>query len=228
MKEATILLKFANTREKLFMSVNEAIVLSQEIVRRISTLPNRPKIIICIGGGAILMSKVVSSSLGIPMKTIWIQRKGTIIKEKLSIIPGLNALISQWHQIPVLNIPLKYMMNKFSYLSTASQQLTPEVQGRYVLILDDAIETGQTLIRATKIVHTSKARSIKTAALAWSDRSDLNQEDRIQPDIFIGGRVQHFPWSKNSPYRLDYEKWCKPNLRCESYVVEQEQQTFTS
>ncbi len=67
------------------------------------------------------------------MSPKWIQREGTLIKENLSMFPGLNALISQWHQVPVLNIPLKYLMNQLSSLITASHQLSPEVQGRHIL-----------------------------------------------------------------------------------------------
>lgn len=205
--DSIVVEKFANTREKSFMTMNEAITLSREIAYRVSALSEQPEIIIGIARGGLLLSKVISSTLHIPMETILIQRKGSIIKEKLARIPGLVALSSLWYQIPFLNAPLKFVIDQFSSLATASHQLTPNVYKKHILLVDDAIETGQTLISAREMLSAAGACSIKTAVLAWSNLGDLNNEERIRPDIFIGRRVQHFPWSRNSPYRAGYKSW---------------------
>ncbi len=199
--------KFASTQEKLFMTLDEAIALSREVARQVSTFPERPEFIIGIACGGFLMAKVIALTLDIPMETIRIQRKGSLIKEKFSMVPGLVTLTSAWYQVPVLNIPLKYIMNQFSSLAPVSPQLTPNVYKKRILLIDDAIETGQTLISAKDILSAAGASSIKTAVLAWSNHPDLTYKEEIRPDVFIGRRVQHFPWSRNSPYRQDYESW---------------------
>ncbi|WNM57985.1 phosphoribosyltransferase [Candidatus Nitrospira allomarina] len=189
------------------MTLEEAIALSRTVARRVSTFPDRPELIIGIACGGFLMAKVIALTLNIPMEMIRIQRKGSLIKEKFSMIPGLVTITSAWYQVPILNIPLKYVMNQYSSLAPFSPQLTPNVYKKNILLIDDAIETGQTLISAKDILSTAGASSIKTAVLAWSNHPDVTHKEEIRPDLFIGRRVQHFPWSRNSPYRRDYESW---------------------
>lgn len=205
--DSDLLAKFSKTQEKFFMTMDEAIALSREIALRASILPEQPEIIIGIAGGGLLLAKVVALALNLPMETILIQRKGSRIKEKASMIPGLVPLASAWFQIPVLNIPFKYMMNRFSSLAPFSQDLTPHVFHKHVLLVDDAIETGQTLISARETLIAAGASTIRTAVLAWSNHSDVTNQEYVRPDMFIGRRVQHFPWSRNSPYRHEYERW---------------------
>lgn len=205
--DSDLLAKFAKTQEKFFMTMDEALALSREIARRVSTLPEQPELVVGIAGGGLLLAKVISLTLNLHMETVLIQRKGSRIKEKASRIPGLVTLTSAWFQIPGLNIPLKYMMNRFSSLAPIAQHLTPDVLQKHVLLVDDAIETGQTLISARDILIAGGASSIKTAVLAWSNHGDGTNQDYVCPDMFIGRRVQHFPWSRNSPYRHEYERW---------------------
>lgn len=207
--DSIVVEKFAITRGKNFMTMDEAMVLSREIARRVSALSDKIEVVIGIGGGALLISKIISSKLRIPMETIWIQRKGSRIKETLSRIPWLVTLISKWYHIPGLNIPLKCIMSWFSSLARVSGQSTPIVHRKHILLVDDVIETGQTLTMAKKILSAGGPHSINTAVLVWANHSDLNKDESIRPDIFIGHRVQHFPWSLNSPYFHDYESWLK-------------------
>ena len=207
--DANIIKKFAKTHDKLFMTMNEAMILSREIAYRISALSQKPEILIAIGHGANLMSRVISSELNIPVETILIQRKASIFKENISRIPGLRALISRWYHIPGLNIPIKYFTRWLSSLARVSPQSPPIVHGKHVILVDDVIETGKTLRAARDILSATGARSINTAVLIWSDNRNLNQEESIRPDIFIGQEGQHFPWSMNSPYFHEYESWLK-------------------
>ncbi len=193
------------------MTMDEAVAISREIAYRVSALSNPPEILISIAHGATLMSKVISTELKIPLETILIQRKASMVKEKVSRIPGLRALISYWYHTPGLNIPIKYFTRWLSSLSRVTPQSTPIVDGKRVLLVDDVIETGKTLRTAMHILHTTGAQSINTAVLAWADASDLIQEESIRPDIFIGRSVQYFPWSRNSPYWHEYKSWIEQN-----------------
>ncbi len=207
LEHSEIVAKFAKTDEKLIMTIEESTTLSREIAFQVTKLPEQPDLVLGIDKGALLMAKVISSELQIPMKTIRIQRKGSKIKEKLETIPGLAKFLSRWYKIPVINIPLKHVLHQLSGLSKVSNQVNLNVREKRVLLVDDAMETGQSLVAAKALLTAGCVKSVMTAVLTWSNKHDSQQKNQIQPDIFISRRIQRFPWSRNSPFYNEYEKW---------------------
>jgi hypoxanthine phosphoribosyltransferase len=58
-------------------------------------------------------------------------------------------------------------------------ELQPEVRGRHVLLLDDILDTGQTLVHLTRHLHTLGAASVRVAVLL---RKQGRQIMPLEPD----------------------------------------------
>jgi adenine/guanine phosphoribosyltransferase-like PRPP-binding protein len=213
-KSIDILLKYRETTKKHFMLLEESILLSREIgaVLGDSCYIQRPDMILGIANGALLMAKIISDQLNVPCRMIKICRSGTKTKEFLAKSRIILAFTSLWYRIPVLNRPLKFVMHRFEKLDPYHDP-TPglDVKDKIVALVDDCIESGQTLRAARRMLENAGARSIEIAVISWSERLDSQEEHGIIPNVFLNKRIQHYPWSRNSPYRTEYMRWLESN-----------------
>lgn len=71
----------------------------------------------------------------------------------------------------------------------ASEELTKEVEGRKLLIVDDVASSGDSLVFATKLARTQGAKAIKTASL-------IARPGRFEPDFVAVTSDDFFvfPW----------------------------------
>jgi hypoxanthine phosphoribosyltransferase len=75
--------------------------------------------------------------------------------------------------------------------------LAPDVRGRHVLLLDDILDTGQTLVQVREHLHELGAKSLRIAVLL---RKEGRQEVAIEPD-YCGFEI---PNAFVVGYGLDY------------------------
>jgi adenine/guanine phosphoribosyltransferase-like PRPP-binding protein len=213
-RSLNVLSKYKEATQKHFMLLEESILLSREIGAKLGDSCNaqRPDVILGIANGALLMAKVISDQLNVPCQMIKLCRSGTKTKQFLAQFKFVLAITSLWYQTPILNLPLKFAMHRFEKL-VPGRDLYPslEVKDKIVALVDDCIESGQTLQAARDMLKRAGARSIEIAVISWSEKLDSWQEHGIIPDVFINKRIQHYPWSRNSPYRNEYLSWLESN-----------------
>jgi adenine/guanine phosphoribosyltransferase-like PRPP-binding protein len=209
-----VLLKYKKTTRKHFMSLEESILLSQKIGAMLGDSDNmkRPDLILGIANGALLMTKVISDQLSVPCQMIKICRSGTQTKEFLARSGIILAIASLWYRTPMLNRPLKFVMHRLEKLVPCHDSGSNlAVKDKTVALVDDCIESGQTLHAARQLLENAGAGTIEIGVISWSDRLDSRQMHGIIPDAYINKRIQHYPWSRNSPHRKAYMNWLAAN-----------------
>jgi len=205
--------KYAETEDKMFMTIDEAVQLSHELAIRIAEYGEKPELIIAVANGALLVAKIVSDDLNIPMQTIKINRKATKIKEFIEKLPILLKIISICYRLPLLHRPMEWLIDRFKMLDveTGNEEVCYQTNKKNIIIIDDAIGTGQTLAMVRRMFSCNDGQTVTTAVISWSKKYDSNALYDIAPDIYIGRRIQHFPWSGNSSYLQEYLQWLVAN-----------------
>ncbi len=211
--------KYARCQDKLFMSMDEAIELGHELARRAKERETAPDYVVGIANGGLLLTKVIATDLNLPFEMLTIRRRGSLLKEKLGRYPWVIKIFSMWYKNERINLSLIWLMKRMEKLSSDTlDQSLQYLSGKHILLVDDAIETGQTVILAKDILHQSGCPSVLTSVVTWSKNHDPEQE-KSTPEIFIGRTIQHYPWSYNSPFYKDFEHWVKQNDQIDSSVV---------
>ncbi len=211
---ATIVEKYTHTEDKIFMTMGEATQLSHELATRISECVEKPELVIGVANGALLITKIISDDLNIPMKMMKIKRKATTAKELVTKIPWLLKIISRCYRIPWLNKTLVWLIDRLKILDTdgfSELERACQIQKKNIIIIDDAIETGQTLNVVRQALKQGNGNTMTTAVISWSNKYDSNAQHGIVPDIYITRKIQHFPWSGNSPSLQKYLHWLEAN-----------------
>ena len=91
---SAIISRYADADEKLFMSVDEALVLSRELAERVRQSGFRPEKIIGVANGALLPATVVAESLDLPLEMVRVRRKGSTIKKRLAKFGLVRSVVS--------------------------------------------------------------------------------------------------------------------------------------
>lgn len=210
-KHDAIVNKYAEIDDKLFMSTDEAVELSYEIARLIRVNGVEIHGVVGVANGALLLTKVIATDLNLPFEMITIRRKGSAIKSRLSRYKPIVKLASMWYRIPLLNLPLVWVMKMMNgFKSDPVLTSTNCYQDQHILLVDDATDSGRTLRRAEQILCKQQCRQITTAVISVSKKNKKKPNLYI-PDYFISQRIQHFPWSVNNPDFPKYQKWLKQN-----------------
>lgn len=210
-----IVKKYAEIDDTIFMSVEEAKVLSEELAERAKQLNIEFDEIVGIANGARLMTTIIAEKMGLPFQMLKIRRKGSVIKEYLSRFPLLIRFFSFWYSIPVLKYPLVRVMCRLRGLADTSDISTAKKgevnKPKNILIVDDALEFGSTIQAAKTIMQNNNDNTnIVVAVISWRVLRP-NEEQVANPDIFITRMVHHYPWSMNSPHYEEYEQWLADN-----------------
>ncbi len=207
--EKEIFEKYRLIDDKLFMSVHEAEILSRGLAEKVMAEGIKVDKVIGIANGAILPATVIAEYMSLPLEMERIRRKGSGIKRKLAKVPFLLELVTFMYKLPITRDVLKFVMNKFNRLEeNDSQQQSESQEESTVLVVDDAVETGQTLKRIIEIqLEINPSVKIYTAVISWSVAFKNPVPGAVEPDFFISKRIQHYPWSQNSDHFADYQKW---------------------
>lgn len=131
----------------------------------------------------------------------------------LGVLTGSVILLADL--IRQIELPLRVgLLQASSYRGTATTagdfvinpDFIPDIANRDVLLLDDILDTGQTLTRILEQVQTLKPRSIRTAVLLWKhERTTFKvQPDyhcfRIPDEFVVGYGLDYDDHYRNLPY----------------------------
>ncbi len=210
MTDKTIVEKYRNIDNKVFMSIYEAEVLSMELARRIKEKNLKIDKIIGIANGAILPVTIISNFLGLPMEMIKIRRKGSGIKRKLSKVPFILNFVAFFYKLPFSKYLLISIMDRFNQLEDSNSDglVTDGIEGSTILIVDDVIDSGQTLKRIYDMQFELNSNvKLYSAVISWYSSCQNKIEGAFEPDFFTSKKIHHYPWSQNSMYFSEYQQW---------------------
>lgn len=205
---ADVVRKYAEVEEKVFMSLEESICLSKGLAESVSTAEYEPDYVIGIANGALLPTHIVAHELGLPFEYIRMRRQGSRWKRRIAKIPGARAVFSLLFRVQAiarLIAPIVDGVNKLEK-DEVDAQSQPH-RGRSILLVDDAIESGQSIAAAVDMLILQGAESVKVAVISWSKRLDSEQKHGVVPDYVLNRRLQHYPWSENNPQVRAYRNW---------------------
>lgn len=205
---ALVVKKYADINEKVFMTLDEATALSKALAASVAAGDFQANYIIGIANGALLPTHVVANELELPFEYIRMRRQGSRWKRRAAKIPGFRWLFSTLFRLQLfarLVAPLIDSVNKLE--SERVEQNTKPHEGRDILLVDDAIDSGQSIAAAVDMLMLQGARNVKVAVISWSKRLDSEQIHGVVPDYVMNRRLQHYPWSENNPQVHDYRRW---------------------
>jgi hypoxanthine phosphoribosyltransferase len=205
--------KYSEIDHKTFMTIDEAIELSHELAKRVSETGIQFEEVVGIANGAHLPAVIIADRLGLPYQMLTIRRKWSVVNNYLAKFSFIVRFFSFWYSLPVLNYPLIKVINKMNSL-TDSNPLENEdrFKGRKkILIVDDALQFGNTIQAAKKLISNNNEQcDTVVAVISWALL--MSNEEQVEvPDIYISRKIQHFPWSVNSPYYKKYQCWLQTN-----------------
>jgi hypoxanthine phosphoribosyltransferase len=209
--EQEVLEKYQTTDKKLYMTLDESVSLSISLARQIHEKGGQFDKVIGIANGALLPTKVIADTLGLPYSFITIRRKGSSIKSRLSKYPALVKIISFWFKIPLLREPLVFLMNRFTKLSDDQTIPDSATLDKSILLIDDSVESGQTLVKAEEVLSTGNPDIRITTAVLVAKPIPADSATHYTPDFFLARLMQHFPWSSNNPEYDQYQEWLAEN-----------------
>ena len=208
---AEIVSRFERTRQCEIMSLREACVLSEELARRLADVEPRPDIVLGIANGGLLVADIVARSLALPLKSMKIQRRGSGVKKALTRVPGARRLLAWLYDHTILHRPMAWLLLRSEKLKTPTEARQPgdaSFQGKVVALVDDCIESGQTIAVAREMMLRAGAEKVVVACLSWTPLAvDLPQRKLVAgvaPDVYVSPVVHTYPWSTSSPYWEDF------------------------
>lgn len=172
------------------INLEQVLEYSKELAKNIGTQFN-PDAIIGIKNGGLIPSLEISKILRKPLYTISAGRN----------VPPYNS------KFPLLN---KFYY-ELAFLRSSPKLLTKldsSFDAKKILLVDDAIHTGKTVnLIMDYLKQMNNDCEVKTASINYIKKSI--------PDFYIKkGRI-NFPWSKNSKYYKDYEKYLEKSIKNE-------------
>lgn len=205
---ADVVRKYAEIEEKVFMSLEESIDLPKGLAECVAAGNYKPDYVIGIANGALLPTHVVGTELQLPFEYIRMRRQGSRWKRRLAKIPGVKivfSLLFKMQAFAKLVAPIIDSVNKLE--SEEIDQNNLPHRGRSILLVDDAIESGQSIASAVDMLLLQGAKTVKVAVIGWSKRIDSEQKHGVVPDYVLNRRLQHYPWSENNPQVHAYRSW---------------------
>jgi hypoxanthine phosphoribosyltransferase len=205
--DAEIVSRFEGSRQCETMSLREACVLSEELARRLADVEPRPEVVLGIANGGLLVADIVAKALSLPLKSIKIQRHGSGVKKLLTRVPGARRILAWFYDHSILRRPMAWMLLRAERLKPPTELPRPgdgAFQGKVVVLVDDCIESGQTIAVARDMMVRSGAREVLVACLSWTPLAvDLPQRKLVAgvaPDVHVSPVVHIYPWSTSSPH----------------------------
>lgn len=220
---AEIVSKFVEAQTKLHMSMEEAEALSVHLADRIrsrflSDSTDGRLIVAGIANGGLMTARIVAESLSIPMEIICIRRRGSRIKRALGRFRPLVHSAASALQNPVIGPLLGRLIDRAKGLETVEKDGETKVPSRggtdfsnkHVILVDDCIETGQSVLMAKDLLIKAGADTVSTGVLTLKNlENDPSKVDQYSPIVFINNRIQHYPWSQNNECYDDWLAWLR-------------------
>jgi hypoxanthine phosphoribosyltransferase len=172
--------------------------LAEELATRVRTSGFGPDLIIYIETGARLLAHELAPRMGVPVRPVWVRRGGHGLKARLApLVARLPMGMRDW---------LRRVEERSGvHLLTRRATVLPgdfRLEGRRVLILDDAADTGRTISAAKELVL---ARGAATADVRTAVLAATTPRARAAVDHFVIDHNCRMPWSADSDERAEAE-----------------------
>ncbi|MDJ0784959.1 MAG: phosphoribosyltransferase [Desulfosarcinaceae bacterium] len=190
------------TSDKLFLTIEQAEILSMELAARIRDLYPDIDCVVGIANGGLMTASIVARELELPLHVLDIRRNGSRLKHKLFKVRCISTLLSACYTLPAFR---NCMCRLSKHITRPVVRSSPDLkQYKWIAIVDDAVESGKTLVAAREELVGADDTKWITAVLSWSA---LYDSPIVGPDIFISRKIHHYPWSGNNPAYKDTLKW---------------------
>ncbi|HTJ56939.1 MAG TPA: phosphoribosyltransferase [Devosiaceae bacterium] len=196
--------KYQHTLEKDFMPMSEAEALSRDLATVIARKNITGDVIVGLANGALVPARIVSDELGLPLEIVFVRRQGSRIKRRLLAVKEFLRIPSRlvtWRPLLPLWI---YFQDRTSKLESTGAPFQFEVAGKRVLLVDDCIVTGNSVVHVRDQLLHAGASAVTIAVICWCD---LETSSAVEPEVYLHRQIQFYPWSNNSPFYRDFLAW---------------------
>ncbi|WP_158291995.1 phosphoribosyltransferase [Paracraurococcus ruber] len=201
--------KYAAARDKIYMTMPEAVSLSEDLAAEIAAAGGVPDLVVGLANGALVPAKIVAGQLGVPFEIVQVRRIGSRYKQYLFRLKQMLGLPNWLVTLPVLMPLWRLLQTRHETLEVSQDGFGFDVTGRDVVIVDDAIHTGASLRYVRQRIQDAGARRIRTAVICWYQGE--GDSGSWQPDIWLHRKDQYYPWSNVSPHYAEFEAWLRRN-----------------
>jgi len=158
-----------------------------------------PDLVIGIANGGTLPAYLVAEALGRPLKLVFVQHKGSAIKQRLRPLVDFFHIPPAWILNPLVRPLWALFQRRTSGLVENTSSFDFSVDGKDVLLVDDCVESGKTVNYIKDRLAGAGAARIAVAVISCVG---LDRPDRVaEPEISLTHIFQFYPWSNNSPHR---------------------------
>jgi hypoxanthine phosphoribosyltransferase len=199
--------RHARLDRKVYMTLDEAIGLSQALAGRARALAPAAELVVGLANGAVMPTRIVATALGIPFHMVKVRRQGSRLKQRLSAAKRLLRLPPGLLRHPLVNAVSLAFDRRFGRIEDAGGALDFAVAGRTVLVIDDCIDSGASIAHVRDRLTAAGAARVQIAVLCWSNKQDTEARHGVVPDVHLHRRIQYYPWSINSPHYAAFVAW---------------------
>jgi adenine/guanine phosphoribosyltransferase-like PRPP-binding protein len=212
-----IVKKFAEAPTKTFMTLGEAEALAIELAMQMRRefVPQTPDpfIVVGIANGGLMVAKIVAETLGYPFETIRIQRSGSRLKRKIGRYGWLVRLVDTLLHMRVSTRVVGRIIDRMNRLeidtggklSTESNAEHASFKDKHIILVDDCIQSGETIRLAKKMLLEAGAKEVLTGVLTL--KKDKSKSEHFDPIVYLNTRIQYYPWSQNNKEYENYLSW---------------------
>lgn len=195
----------APPKRKSIVTLDRAESLASDLAMRVRASGEQFELVLGIAAGGTHPAFHVAQVLGLPLRTIRIERGTTRLKRRLEF--ARKAL-----SLRPLRKPLR-RLGRFVDRRLSGARLTGgrlgEVRGKRVLLVDDCIDSGASAALARSLVLQAGAADVRIAVLCWTTKYDSLRLNAVAPDYFLGRVLPSYPWSADNPEFADFKGWLR-------------------
>jgi len=199
--------RHARLDRKVYMTLDEAIGLSQALAARARALAPAAELAVGLANGAVMPTRIVAAELGIPFHMIKVRRRGSRLKQRLSAVKRLLRLPPGLLRHPLVNAFSLAFDRRFGRIEDAGATFDFSVAGKTVLVIDDCIDSGASIAHVRDRLKAAGAARVQIAVMCWSNKHDTEALHGVVPDVHLHRRIQYYPWSINSPNYAAFIAW---------------------
>jgi hypoxanthine phosphoribosyltransferase len=190
------------------MTMREAEELSHDLASEIEAY-GKPDLVVGLANGALLPTKIVAEHLQAPFQIVHLRRRGSRYKQALfAVMKALRIPNSILTFGPVYAI-LSRIQKRYEDLEHSDSAFGFDLAGKYVVLVDDAVHTGQTARHAKEQLLLGGASRVRIAVMCWYRGED--DSGSWEPDIHLHKNPHFYPWSNNSPFLKEFMAWLPAN-----------------
>ena len=194
------------TNHSVVMSLPEAEELSRHLAQTIMASGDRPDLIVGIANGALLPTKVVSDTLGLPFRIVRVRRQGSRYKQIVVRIKNALRLKARWLSWGPMMYFRRRFEKRFNKLEAGSNTFDFDVRGLSVALIDDCTETGKSVRYVADELKKQGASRVTINVLCWYAGA-AGVIPGGQPDVYLHKYIQVYPWAADHPDLKGYMKW---------------------